>query len=144
MAIFLDSIVEGAAQMCGVPGIVEAAGLPMWAVTRMMGSFPALMAVYNESMDQAVLTVEAAAMKASTFMVARNTRKVTKQKTEMIDGKEVVTEKFETTETLDKEVAPDPALSKFILTSRMGSRYKDMGDVKQAVQVNIYGAEADV
>ena len=105
MAVFLDSIVEGAAQMCGVPGIVEAAGLPMWAVTRMMGSFPALMAVYNESMDQAVLTVEAA-MKASTFMVARNTRKVTKQKTEMIDGKEVVTEKFETTETLDKEVAP--------------------------------------
>jgi hypothetical protein len=144
MNIFLDAIVEGAARMEGLPGISEPAGIPSWAVSRLFGTFPALMAVYHEAMDQSVLTIEAAAMKAATFMVARNTRTVTKVITEKQGNKSVEVGRQITQETLDKEIAPDPALSKFIMTSRMPGRYKDMGGVKQAVVVNVFGAEADV
>ena len=55
-----------------------------------------------------------------------------------------VVERNNSVETLDREIPPDPSLSRFILTNRMKSRYKDDGDVKQAVQINIMGAEADL
>lgn len=140
MGVFLDAIVEGASRLCGIPGIVEASGLPAWSVSRLMGTFPALMQVYHETIDQAVLLVEAAAIKASIGMRVTNRREHTKNKS--IGGKVVESDK--SVETLDREIPPDPSLSRFILTNRMKSRYKDDGDVKQAVQINIMGAEADL
>lgn len=140
MGVFLDAIVEGASRLCGIPGIVEAAGLPAWSVSRLMGTFPALMQVYNETIDQAVLLVEAAAIKASIGMKLTNRRE--HRKTKKV-GDNVV-ETNNSVETLDREIPPDPSLSRFILTNRMKSRYKDDGDVKQAVQINIMGAEADL
>ena len=140
MGVFLDAIVEGASRLCGIPGIVEAAGLPAWSVSRLMGTFPALMQVYHETIDQAVLLVEAAAIKASIGMRVTNRREHTKNKTV---GDKVV-QRDRSVETLDREIPPDPSLSRFILTNRMKSRYKDDGDVKQAVQINIMGAEADL
>lgn len=137
MLVFLDSVIEGAARLCGIPGITEGGSLPGWAVARLMGTFPALMAVYHEAMDQAVLTVEAATMKAAIGMKVTNKR--TMKKTDK-EGKVIQ----EHEETLVKEIAPDSALSKFVLMNRMKGRYNDSGDVKQAVQINLYGAEADL
>jgi len=136
MFLFLDAIIEGAATFTAVDGVAQAASLPRWAVSRMMGSFPALGAVYNEAMDEAVLTIEAAAYKASTFRTSTNTRKMIKSKA----GKPTEVHR----ETLTKEVGPDAALSKMILASRMKSKYKDEGDVQQAVVLNLFGAEADL
>lgn len=50
----------------------------------------------------------------------------------------------EAEESSDKYFPPDAALSKTILTSRMRSRYKDEGGLKQAIQINISGAEANL
>ena len=136
MNMFLDSVIEGAGRLAGLAGIAEAASLPAWAVSRLMGTFPALMSVYHEAVDQAILMVEAAAIKAAIGMKLTNTRKVVKTDE---DGR-----KSSTTETLEREIMPDPALSKFLLTNRMKSRYKDTEDVKQAVQINVYGPEADL
>ncbi len=136
MNMFLDSVIEGAGRLAGLAGISEAASLPAWAVSRLMGTFPALMSVYHEAVDQAILMVEAAAIKAAIGMKLTNTRKVVKTDE---DGR-----KSSTSETLEREIMPDPALSKFLLTNRMKSRYKDTEDVKQAVQINIYGPEADL
>ena len=136
MFIFLDAIIEGASRFAGIPGIMEAATLPGWAVSRMMGTFPALTAVYHEALDQAVLTVEAAAFKAAAGMDVTNTRSVVKKR----DGK--TTE--QTREVLHKKLAPDAALSKMILTNRMKGRYNVDGGVQQAVQINLIGAEADL
>lgn len=136
MNMFLDSVIEGAGRLAGLAGISEAASLPAWAVSRLMGTFPALMSVYHEAVDQSILMVEAAAIKAAIGMKLTNTRKVVKTDE---DGR-----KSSTSETLEREIMPDPALSKFLLTNRMKSRYKDTEDVKQAVQINIYGPEADL
>ena len=138
---FLDAIIEGASRMCGLDGIVEAVGIPKWAVTRLMGSFPAFMAVYHEAMDQAVLTVEAAAYKAAIGFTAHHKRRHVKSKQDE-KGKEV--ERTVSEETLEKTIAPDPSLSRLILSSRMKERYKDDEGVKQAVQINIIGPEADL
>lgn len=137
MAMFLDAVIEGVALFRGYAGIAEIASLPVWAVSRLFGTFPVLQAVYNEAMDQAVLLVEAANMRAACGVRITNTRKVTKSK----DTPEGHTSES-TTETLEKDVLPDPTLSKLILTSRMKGRYKEEGGVKQAVQINILGAEA--
>jgi hypothetical protein len=136
MAIFLDSVLEGAARLKGMDGIIEASRLPGWAVARLMGTFPAIHLVYNEAMDQVPMAVEAAAMKAAIGMKVTNTRHRVKTNA---DGTTEVNE-----EVLKKEIAPDPALSKFILSNRMKSRYNDDGEVKQAVQINLIGAEADL
>ena len=136
MNMFLDSVIEGAGRLAGLAGISEAASLPAWAVSRLMGTFPALMSVYHEAVDQSILMVEAAAIKAAIGMKLTNTRKVVKTDE---DGR-----KSSTSETLEREIMPDPALSKFLLTNRMKSRYKDTEDVKQAVQINVYGPEADL
>lgn len=137
MAQFLDAIMEGTAKMIGYPGIAEAAAIPVWAVSRLFGTFPVMRSIYDEAMDQAVILVEAAAVRAATGGKVTNTRKVNKRK-DGADGP--VTES--TTETLEKEILPDPMLSKLILTSRMKNRYKEEGGVRQAVQINILGAEA--
>ena len=50
----------------------------------------------------------------------------------------------ESEETSEKYFPPDAALSKTILTSRMRGRYKDEGGLKQAIQINISGAEANL
>ena len=136
MNMFMDSVIEGAGRLAGLAGISEAASLPAWAVSRLMGTFPALMSVYHEAVDQSILMVEAAAIKAAIGMKLTNTRKVVKTDE---DGR-----KSSTSETLEREIMPDPALSKFLLTNRMKSRYKDTEDVKQAVQINVYGPEADL
>ena len=136
MNMFLDSVIEGAGRLAGLAGISEAASLPAWAVSRLMGTFPALMSVYHEAIDQSILMVEAAAIKAAIGMKLTNTRKVTKTDE---DGR-----KSSTSETLNREIMPDPALSKLLLTNRMKSRYNDTEDVKQAVQINVYGPEADL
>ena len=135
MLLFLDSIIEGAGKLQGIPGIVEASTLPAWCVARLMGSFPALMSVYNEALKQSELAIEAAAMKAAIGMKVTNSRRLVKDK----NGEKEVSE-----EVLVKELAPDAALSKFILANRMKERYKDDNDVKQAVQINLIGAEADL
>lgn len=136
MNMFLDSVIEGAGRLAGLAGISEAASLPAWAVSRLMGTFPALMSVYHEAIDQSILMVEAAAIKAAIGMKITNTRKLVKTGE---DGR-----KTTTLEKLDKHIMPDPALSKLLLTNRMKSRYKDTEDVKQAVQINVYGPEADL
>lgn len=136
MYVFLDAVIEGAGSLCGIPGIVEASTLPAWAVSRLMGTFPALMGVYHEAIDLGLLTTEAAIIKAASGMKITNVRKMKKSRY----GKPFE----ESEETLEKEIMPDPALSKFVLSSRMAARYKDDGDVKQAVQVNINGVEADL
>lgn len=136
MNMFLDSVIEGAGRLAGLAGISEAASLPAWAVSRLMGTFPALMSVYHEAIDQSILMVEAAAIKAAIGMKITNTRRLVKTDE---DGR-----KTTTSETLDREIMPDPALSKLLLTNRMKSRYKDTEDVKQAVQINVYGPEADL
>ena len=137
MAQFLDAVMEGTAKMVGYPGIAEAAALPVWAVSRLFGTFPVMRAIYDEAMDQAVMLVEAAAVRAAAGGKVTNTRKVVKSK-ETPEGHSSES----TTETLEKEVLPDPTLSKLILTSRMKGRYKEEGAVRQAVQINIMGAEA--
>lgn len=136
MNMFLDSVIEGAGRLAGLAGISEAASLPAWAVSRLMGTFPALMSVYHEAIDQSILMVEAAAIKAAIGMKITNTRRLVKTGE---DGR-----KTTTLEKLDKHIMPDPALSKLLLTNRMKSRYKDTEDVKQAVQINVYGPEADL
>ena len=139
VAMFLDAIVEGAAKLEGLAGVAEAASLPSWAVSRLFGTFPVLMSVYHEAIDQAVLTVEAAAMKAAIGMRVTTSRKFRKRKT----TPEGVFED-EAEESSDKYFPPDAALSKTILTSRMRNRYKDEGGLKQAIQINISGAEANL
>ena len=67
MNMFLDSVIEGAGRLAGLAGIAEAASLPAWAVSRLMGTFPALMSVYHEAVDQAILMVEAAAIKRNRY-----------------------------------------------------------------------------
>lgn len=139
MIQFLDAVIAGAGRLQGLPGIAEEAGIPSWAVSRLFGTFPVLLSVYGEAMDQVVLTVEAAAIKAACGLKTKNVRQMTKHK-DTPDGPhdEVVCE------TLEKDVLPDPALSKMILTSRMKGRYKEESGVRQAVVINITGAEADV
>lgn len=139
VAMFLDAIVEGAAKLEGLVGVAEAASLPSWAVSRLFGTFPVLMAVYHEAIDQAVLTVEAAAMKAAIGMHVATSRKFRKHR-ETPQGS--FTDEVE--ESSEKYFPPDAALSKTILTSRMRGRYKDEGGVKQAIQINISGAEANL
>ena len=135
MMIFIDSVIEGAGRLCGIDGICQSSTLPKWAVSRMLGTFPALMSVYHEAIDQAVLAVEGAAMKAAIGVKVYNRRRLHKDKGGVIE---------KSREVIEKNIMPDPALSKLILTSRMKSRYKDDGDVKQAVQINFVGAEADL
>lgn len=152
MGMFLDSIIEGVGKFTAMQGIAEVSSLPVWAVNRLFGTFPVLMDVYHEAMDQAVLLVEAASMKAAIGMQVQNVRKMRKTKVGApgiaisASGKVVETpgEKTEenSEETLDKHIPPDATLSKLILTSRMKSRYKDEGGVRQAIQINISGAEA--
>ena len=152
MSLFLDAIIEGAAKLEGLDGVAAAATLPKWAVSRLFGTFGVLIDVYHEAVDQAVLTVEAAAMKAAIGINVINKRTMKKTKIGApgiliaANGKTVETpgEKTEevSEETLDKYIPPDPALSKLILTSRMKGRYKDEGGMKQAIQINISGAEA--
>jgi len=137
MSLFLDAIIEGAAKLEGLDGVAAAAALPKWAVSRLFGTFGVLIDVYHEAVDQAVLTVEAAAMKAAIGMKVQNTRKLSRIR-ETPEG----SFHEETEETTDKHILPDPALSKLILTSRMKGRYKDEGGMKQAIQINISGAEA--
>ncbi len=136
MNMFLDSVIEGAGRLAGLAGISEAASLPAWAVSRLMGTVPALMSVYHEAIDQSILMVEAAAIKAAIGMKVTNTRRLVKTGE---DGR-----KMTTLEKQDKHIMPDPALSKLLLTNRMKSRYNDTEDVKQAVQINVYGPEADL
>jgi hypothetical protein len=140
MGVFLDGVVEGAARLGGIPGIIEAVGLPAWAVTRMLGTFPALMAVYSESMDLAAHTIEAAVFKASIGMNVKHKRKLVRDS----KGGRFGDEHEESEEDLEKQLPPDPSLSKFILTNRMKSRYKEADGVKQAVQVNINGVMANL
>lgn len=140
MSLFLDAVIEGAARMCAIEGIVESAAIPAWAVRRLFATFPVLREVYEEAMDQLVLTIEAAAYKAAAGMKTQHVRNVRKRRVG-VDGEESTEE---TTETLDKFIPPDPALSKLILTSRMRSRYKDEDSNTQAVQINIIGPEANL
>lgn len=140
MCIFLDAIIEGASRMCAIDGIVESSGIPAWAVRRLFGTFPVLQEVYNNAMDELVLTIEAAAYKAAVGMETRHTRRVRKIR----EGSDGESQKEETEETLDKYIPPDPALSKLILTSRMRGRYRDDGPGTQAVQINIVGPEANL
>ena len=79
-------------------------------------------------------------MKAAIGMRVKNQRTFKKTKTDA-DGLET-TDTAE--ETIDKYIPPDPTLSKLILTSRMRGRYKDDGGVKQAIQINISNAEANL
>ena len=137
IAQFLDAVMEGAAKLIGYPGIAEAAAIPVWAVSRLFGTFPVMQAVYNEAMDQAVMLVEAASIKAAIGGKVKNVRRVEKNRSTP-EGQSSES----TTETLEKEVLPDPTLSKLILTSRMKGRYKEEGAVRQAVQINIMSAEA--
>lgn len=140
MCMFLDAIIEGAARLCGTDGIVESASLPAWVVARLFGTFPVLRQVYDDAMDQMLMTVEAAAYKAAIGGTARHVRKLRKKKTDS-DGVETLEE---SEETLDKVVPPDPALSKLILTSRMKERYRDDEKHTQAVQINVIGPEANL
>jgi hypothetical protein len=140
MGVFLDGVVEGAARMNGIPGIIEAVGIPGWAVMRMLGTFPALMNVYHESMDWAKYAVEAAGFKAAVGMTVKHKRKLKRDCT----GGKFGDEHEESTEDLEKELPPDPSLTKFILTSLMKNRYKDTNGVRQAVQVNINGVMANL
>ena len=78
MNMFLDSVIEGAGRLAGLAGISEAASLPAWAVSRLMGTFPALMSVYHAAIDQSILMVEAAAIKAAIGMKITNTRRLVK------------------------------------------------------------------
>lgn len=152
MGMFLDAIVEGTAKFREYDGIAEAASLPVWAVCRLMGTFPVLENVYNEMMDKGVRIIEAAGMRAAAGMEVKNTRTMRKTKVGApgiaisASGKvvEAPGEKTveESEETLTKYLPPDPTLSKLILTNRMKGRYKDDGGVKQAIQINICGAEA--
>ena len=139
MALFLDAIFEGVPKLTGIAGIAESAGLPMWAVNRLMGTFPALMQVYNEAMDQQPLLVEAAAMRAAMGMTVTHKRTLAKEKTCGLE-----THRESSTETIEKNIPPDPTLSKLILTSRMKGRYKDEGGNRQAVQIVINAAEANL
>ena len=140
MGMFLDAVIEGTAKFKAYDGIAEAASLPVWAVCRLFGTFPVLQAVYDEAMDQAVLMVEAASMKAAIGMHMKNQRSFTKTKVGTDGFKTVDTAE----ETIDKYIPPDPTLSKLILTSRMRGRYKDDGGMKQAIQINISNAEANL
>ena len=140
MGMFLDAVIEGTAKFNAYAGIAEVAGLPVWAVCRLFGTFPVLQSVYDEAMDQAVLMVEAAGMKASIGMHMKNQRSFKKTKVGT-DGRKTVDQ---ADETIEKYIPPDPTLSKLILTSRMRGRYKDDGGMKQAIQINISAAEADL
>ena len=145
MTAFLDSVVEGAAKLEGLPGVAACASLPVWAVGRLFGTFPVLYEVYSEAIDQAVLTVEAAAMKAAigqTVHNRRTMRKVKKEPSADDQSKQVVVSDETSTEVLSKEIMADPTLSRLILTSRMKGRYKEEGGNRQAVQINILAAES--
>lgn len=139
MTLFLDAVIEGTAKLEGISGIAESASLPAWVVSRLFGSFPALMAVYSEAMDQAALAVEAAAFKAAKGLNFKSKREFSKKKTTP-EGTFTET----ATEEIDKFIPPDPTLSRMILTSRMKGRYKDEGSSRQAVQINIMGPEANL
>lgn len=137
MSLFLDAIVEGVASMEALAGVAKSASLPVWAVARLFGTFPVLMSVYHDAMDMHVLTVEASVMKAAAGMRVKNERKLRREK-DTPDGH--WSEKTE--ETLEKDILPDPTLAKMVLTSRMKGRYKEAEGSRQAVQINILGAEA--
>lgn len=139
MTLFLDAVIEGTAKLEGISGIAESASLPAWVVSRLFGSFPALMAVYSEAMDQAALAVEAAAFKAAKGLNFKSKREFSKKKT---TPEGTFTES--STEEIDKFIPPDPTLSRMILTSRMKGRYNDEGSSRQAVQINIMGPEANL
>lgn len=152
IAMFLDGIITGAAKLEGLSGIAEVTTLPLWAVGRLFGTFPALYAVYSEAMDQCVLAVEAAAFKAALGMKIRKSRKFKKER-QLLDsfGKPMKNEdgtptvvSESTEETFDADLPPDPTLSKTILTSRMKGRYKDEARSNQAVIINISGPEANL
>ncbi len=141
MCRFIDSVIEGAGRLEGIQGIVEASGHPAWAVNRVMGTFPVLMSAYEDGIDKTILTVEAAAIKAAIGMKQVQTRrrmKITKDEQGRTTGSESATD------TIEKDMMPDPALAKHLLTNRMKHRYKDDGGVQQAVQINIIGPEANL
>ena len=143
MGMFLDAIMEGAAKHNGIDGVAEVSMLPGWAVSRLFGTFPVLVDVYHQGLDQSVLAVEAAGWKAACGLHVRNVRKFSKTKTlTATDGTPIGTSIDTAEETVDKFIPPDATLSKLILTSRMKNRYKDEGGMKQAIQINISGAEA--
>ena len=135
---FIDAIVEGASKCEGIKGIAECAKLPVWAVSRLFGTFPVLQNVYAEAMDEFVMTVEAAAMKSATWNKISKSHMSKKMKT--LPNGQSITES--TTETDDVIIPPDPTLSKLILQSRMRNRYKEESGSKQAVIINITGPEA--
>lgn len=139
MGVLLDSIVEGVGKFNGYAGVAEAASLPLWSVCRLMGTFPVLKQVFSDCMDEAVVIVEGAAWKAAIGSTVKNERKMSKVR-RTPEGSFAE----RSTETLTKHIPPDPALSKLILTSRMKGRYKDEGGMRQAVQINISAAEANV
>lgn len=141
MAAFLDDVVAGAGRLEGIKGIVEETGLPQWAVSRIIGTFPAIKIAYNEAIDITMLEVEAAAIKAATGITIKQKRTRTKKQ---LDHKGGVVSKEEAEENFEKYFPPDTGISKFLLASRMKDRYKEETGVQQAVQINIIGPEADL
>ena len=139
MSLFLDAVIEGTGRLLGIAGIAESASLPAWAVSRLFGTFPALRQVYDEAMDQAAMAVEAAAFKAAIGMNVKCRRTFKKDK-RTPDGH--FSESSD--EEIEKYIPPDPTLSRAILTSRMKGRYKNEGESRQAVQINIMGPEANL
>ena len=139
MSLFLDAVIEGTGRLLGIAGIAESASLPAWAVSRLFGTFPALRQVYDEAMDQAAMAVEAAAFKAAIGMNVKCRRTFKKDK-KTPDGH--FSESSD--EEIEKYIPPDPTLSRAILTSRMKGRYKNEGESRQAVQINIMGPEANL
>ena len=138
---FIDDVIEGAGRLEGVKGIVEASGLPHWAVARLLGTFPVLKIVYDEALNEMMLAVEAAAVKAATGMSIKVNKTRTKKQLDhkgMLVGEEVSEEDSE------RYFPPDAGMAKFLLANRMKNRYKDDGGIQQAVQINIVGPAADL
>lgn len=138
---FLDDLPSAAGKFEGVKGIALATRYPVWVVTRLFSVFPVLQNVYYEAMDLAVMEVEGAAFRAAIGVKLKTERRFKKKMRDPMTGKEVEQTVEEVTE---KDAPPDPTLSRLILTSRMKNRYKDNGGQKQAVVINITGAENDL
>lgn len=140
MLLLLDAVIDGAAAFDALDGIALKAGLPVWVISRLFGVFPILQNIYSEAIDQAVYTVETAAMKAAAGKLTITRKRKMERKH---DGPEGHSEDS-TIETFESQLPPDASLGKFILTNRMKRRYKDDGGQKQAVVINIANAEENL
>jgi len=125
----------------GTARIAEVLGVPVWALVFVFARFPILAEVYDQVFYSCRIDLQAAVVRAA-LGHGRHTvrRKLTKRESRMgKDGTRAMVPVGEVEEVTEKELPPDPALAKFILSKHPHMKVTDDDGRRDGppVQINI-------